>query len=52
MPNVYFYAVRDDCLAIVDFIFGQPGWLLVESASRHDQTNTERLRWGVAILTS
>jgi hypothetical protein len=37
MPNCDFYAVGDDFAFILDFIFDQPGWVLVEDASRPDQ---------------
>jgi hypothetical protein len=37
MPNCDFYAVDQDFAPILDFLFAQPGWVLVESASRHDQ---------------
>jgi hypothetical protein len=37
MPNCDFYAVDEDFGPILDFIFAQPGWVLVESASRHDK---------------
>ena len=36
MPSCSFYATGDDFGRILDFIFDQLGWALVESASRHD----------------
>ena len=36
MPNCDFYAVGQDVRAILDFMFDQPGWLLIEHASRGD----------------
>jgi hypothetical protein len=36
MPNSDFYAVGVDFGAVLDFIFEQPGWILVESSSRPD----------------
>jgi hypothetical protein len=36
MPQCDFFAVGDDFTPILDFVFSQPGWVLVESASRHD----------------
>ena len=40
MPNCDFYAVDRHFAPILDFLFAQPGWVLIESSSRHD----ERLR--------
>jgi hypothetical protein len=37
MPTCDFYALRNDFLSILDFIFNQPGWVLVEGSSRPDQ---------------
>lgn len=37
MPNCDFYASRSDRVDVLDFVFAQPGWRLVELASRHDQ---------------
>jgi hypothetical protein len=37
MPNCDFYATGDDFVRILDFLFEQPGWILIESASRNDQ---------------
>ena len=36
MPNCDFYATGVDFAPILDFIFDQPGWILIESASRPD----------------
>jgi len=36
MPNCDFYATGDDFAPILDFIFDQPGWILIENASRED----------------
>jgi hypothetical protein len=37
MPNCDFYAAGDDFCSILDFVFAQPGWTLVELASLPDQ---------------
>jgi hypothetical protein len=37
MPNCDFYAAGSDFRLILDFVFAQPGWTLVETASRNDQ---------------
>lgn len=37
MPNCDFYALDDDCLAVLDFVFDQPTWKLFELASLPDQ---------------
>lgn len=37
MPQCDFYAVGADFTPILKFVFSQPTWLLVESASRDDQ---------------
>jgi hypothetical protein len=37
MPNCDFYGVAPDLIEVLDFVFAQPGWQLVELASRHDQ---------------
>lgn len=37
MPNCDFYALASDLAEVLDFVFAQPGWSLVELASRHDQ---------------
>lgn len=36
MPNCDFYALGPDVLRIFDFIFENPGWILIERASAHD----------------
>ena len=51
MPNCDFYAVDEDFVPILDFIFTQPGWILVESASRHDQP-LRRFHSTVAVLSA
>ena len=37
MPNCDFYASGKDCIAVLDFVFAQPGWKLVELGSLPDQ---------------
>jgi hypothetical protein len=37
MPNCDFYAAGDDFRSVLEFIFGQPGWTLVELASLPDR---------------
>jgi hypothetical protein len=37
MPNCEFYAAGQDFRSILDFIFGQPDWTLVELASMPDR---------------
>jgi hypothetical protein len=37
MPNCDFYALGADFVRILEFVFEQPGWALVESASRPDR---------------
>jgi hypothetical protein len=37
VPNCDFYAAGDDFRRILDFVFAQPGWTLVELASIPDQ---------------
>jgi len=37
MPNCDFYALSSDMVEVLDFVFAQPGWQLVELASRHDK---------------
>jgi hypothetical protein len=37
MPNCDFYAAGDDFRIVLDFVFDQPGWMLVELASMPDQ---------------
>jgi len=37
VPHLSFYAVGPDIRSVIDFIFDQPGWRLVEAASGHDQ---------------
>jgi hypothetical protein len=37
MPNCDFYALATDLVGVLDFIFAQPGWMLVELASQHDR---------------
>ena len=37
MPNCDFYATGEDFRSILDFVFAQPGWTLVELASIPDQ---------------
>jgi hypothetical protein len=37
VPNCDFYALAPDLIDVLDFVFAQPGWLLVELASRNDQ---------------
>lgn len=37
MPNCDFYALAPDLIEVLDFVFAQPGWRLIELASRHDQ---------------
>jgi hypothetical protein len=34
VPSCDFYALADDCQAVLDFIFDQDGWVLHELASR------------------
>jgi hypothetical protein len=36
MPNCDFYGLGDDFVHILEFVFEQPGWTIVESASRPD----------------
>ena len=36
MPNCDFYALAEDCRAVLDFIFEQDGWVLHELSSRPD----------------
>ena len=37
MPNCDFYALADDCLDVLGFIFAQPGWLLYELSSEPER---------------
>jgi hypothetical protein len=37
MPNCDFYGVEEDFDQILDFVFAQPGWVLVELSSAPDQ---------------
>jgi hypothetical protein len=37
VPNCDFYALATDLVCVLDFVFAQPGWSLLELASRHDQ---------------
>jgi hypothetical protein len=37
MPNCDFYALEGDLVEVLDFVFAQPGWSLVELASQHDR---------------
>jgi hypothetical protein len=37
MPNCDFYAMAPDLVEVLDFVFAQPGWRLVELASQHDR---------------
>src|SRR5687768_17320992 len=38
MPNCDFYALADDCVRVLDFVFEQPGWVLHELASENDSS--------------
>ena len=49
MPNCDFYAVGDDFGAVLDFIFDQPGWILVESSS-HPDMPLRRFSSNAAVL--
>ena len=37
MPDCDFYAVDEEFTPILEFLFAQPGWVLVELGSRHDE---------------
>jgi hypothetical protein len=37
MPNCDFYALAPDLIEVLDFLFAQPGWRLVELASQNDR---------------
>jgi hypothetical protein len=37
MPNCDFYALAPDLLELLDFVFAQPGWRLIELGSQHDR---------------
>jgi len=38
MPNCDFYALAPDLLEVLDFVFAQPGWRLVELTSQNDRS--------------
>jgi hypothetical protein len=37
MPNCDFYALKEDCYEVLEFIFAQPGWALYELYSEWDK---------------
>ena len=37
MSNCDFYSLASDLIEVLDFVFAQPGWRLVELASQHDR---------------
>ena len=38
MPNCDFYALAEDSVEVLKFVFEQPGWVLYDLASPHDAT--------------